>query len=194
MNPKVDAFLTKAKAWGPEMAALRAMLLASGLEEGFKWSKPCYSHAGGNVVILAGLKHHCWLAFFKGALLADPEGLLEKAGENTRVGRVVKFTSMAEVRARAGAIRALLAAAMAAEASGLEAEQRPAGDLDLPEELVAALDADPAFAEAFHALTPGRQRGWCLQVSGAKQSATRVARVEKARPLILAGKGMHDRP
>jgi uncharacterized protein YdeI (YjbR/CyaY-like superfamily) len=194
MNPKVDAFLAKAKAWGPEMARLREMLLASGLEEEFKWYKPCYSHQGGNVVILAGLKRHCWLAFFKGSVLDDPAGVLEKAGENTQGGRVVKFTSLAQIEAQAGVIAALLAAAMAAEENGVQVEMRPAGDFDLPAELVTALDADPGFAEAFHALTPGRQRGWCLQFAGAKQSATRAARVERARPAIMAGKGMHDRP
>jgi uncharacterized protein YdeI (YjbR/CyaY-like superfamily) len=192
-NPKVDAFLAKAKAWGPEMARLRQMLLASGLDEEFKWYKPCYSYQGGNVVILAGLKHHCWLAFFKGAVLEDPAGVLEKAGENTQGGRVVKFTSLEQIETQAAVIRALLASAIAAEAKGLQVEMRPAGDFDLPEELVTALDADSDFAEAFQALTPGRQRGWCLHFAGAKQSATRASRVEKAKPLILAGKGMHDR-
>ncbi len=194
MNPKVDAFLAKAKAWGPEMAALRQLLLAAGLEEEFKWHTPCYTHQGGNVVILAALKNHCWLAFFKGSVLEDPAGVLEKAGENSQGGRVMKFTSLDQIAAQTAVIAALLAAAMAAEAAGVQVEKRPAGDIDLPEELVAALDADPGFAEAFQALTPGRQRGWCLHFSGAKQSATRAARVEKARPLILAGKGMHDRP
>lgn len=194
MNPKVDAFLAKAKAWGPEMAALRQLLLAAGLEEEFKWHTPCYTHQGGNVVILATLKNHCWLAFFKGSVLEDPAGVLEKAGENSQGGRVMKFTSLDQIAAQTAVIGALLAAAMAAEAAGVQVEKRPAGDIDMPEELVAALEADPGFAEAFQALTPGRQRGWCLHFSGAKQSATRAARVEKARPLILAGKGMHDRP
>lgn len=194
MNPKVDEFLAKAKAWGPEMAALRALLLAAGLEEEFKWHTPCYTHQGGNVVILAALKNHCWLAFFKGSVLEDPAGVLEKAGENSQGGRVMKFTSLDQIAAQTAVIAALLAAAMAAEAAGVQVEKRPAGDFDMPEELVAALEADPGFAEAFQALTPGRQRGWCLHFSGAKQSATRAARVEKARPLILAGKGMHDRP
>jgi uncharacterized protein YdeI (YjbR/CyaY-like superfamily) len=193
MNPKVDAFLAKAKAWGPEMARLRQMLLAAGLDEEFKWYKPCYTYQGGNVVILAGLKHHCWLAFFKGAVLDDPAGVLEKAGENTQAGRVVKFTSLGQIEAQAGVIAALLAQAIAAEAAGVEVEKRPAGDFDLPAELVTALDADPAFAEAFHGLTPGRQRGWSLHFAGAKQAETRAARIDKAKPLILAGKGLHDR-
>lgn len=194
MNPKVDQFLQKAKAWGPEMERLRAMLLASGLDEDFKWYKPCYTHAGGNVVILAGLKHHCWLAFFKGAVLTDPEGLLERAGENSQAGRVVKFTSLAQIEERAEAVHALILAAMAAERDGVKVEMRPNSAHARPEELIAALVQDGEFAAGFEALTPGRQRGWCLQFAGAKQAATRVARIEKARPAIMAGRGPNDRP
>ena len=193
MNLQVDAFLDKAKAWRPEMAALRAMLLASGLDEDFKWSKPCYTFGGGNVVILARLKNHCWLAFFKGAVLADPLGLLEKAGENTRAGRVIKFTSLAQIEARAAVVQAIIAAAIAAERDGVEVVRLANSALVLPEELNAAMAADAGFALAFNALTPGRQRGWCLHFGGAKQSATRAMRIAQAKKLILAGKGMHDR-
>lgn len=40
---------------------------------------------------------------------------------------------------------------------------------------------------------PGRQRGYALHFAGAKQPATRIRRIEKYLPAILAGKGMHDR-
>jgi uncharacterized protein YdeI (YjbR/CyaY-like superfamily) len=32
-----------------------------------------------------------------------------------------------------------------------------------------------------------------IHFSGARQSATRASRIAKAKPRILAGKGMHDR-
>ena len=66
-------------------------------------------------------------------------------------------------------------------------------DVAVPEELAAALDGDPAFAAAFAALTPGRRRSWLIHFSGGKQPATRTSRIEKAKPRILDGKGMHDR-
>ena len=46
---------------------------------------------------------------------------------------------------------------------------------------------------AFEALTPGRQRGYNLFFTGAKQSKTRYARIEKCMPAIMEGKGLHDR-
>ena len=51
------------------------------------------------------------------------------------------------------------------------------------------IDGDPDLAEAFHALTPGRQKSYVILLAGAKTSATRLARIDKARPKILAGKG-----
>jgi uncharacterized protein YdeI (YjbR/CyaY-like superfamily) len=54
------------------------------------------------------------------------------------------------------------------------------------------LARDPELSAAFDALTPGRQRAYLLHFAGAKQSATREARVEKCAPRILAGKGLLD--
>jgi uncharacterized protein YdeI (YjbR/CyaY-like superfamily) len=66
-------------------------------------------------------------------------------------------------------------------------------DIDMPDELVEALDADVELAEAFWALTPGRQKSYMFNLNQAKQSATRVARVVRFRAHILAGKGAMER-
>ena len=60
-------------------------------------------------------------------------------------------------------------------------------------ELAEAVEADPELAEAFHGLTPGRQKSYMFNLNQAKQSATRVARILKFREKILAGKGAMDR-
>ena len=192
-HPKVDGFLAKAKAWQPEMTALRALLLDSALTEDFKWYQPCYTAEGGNIVILSGLKDHCWLAFFKGALMADPASLLVKAGENSRFGRVIKFTSVAQIAEHAPLLRGYIADAIAVERSGAKLDPAPNSDQMLPDELLQAMQADPAFHAAFTALTPGRQRGYCLHFAQAKQPATRAARIEKHRARILQGLGINDR-
>jgi uncharacterized protein YdeI (YjbR/CyaY-like superfamily) len=63
----------------------------------------------------------------------------------------------------------------------------------IPEELQHKLDESPALKTAFHALTPGRQRAYILYFSAAKQSKTRVSRIEKYTKQILNEKGMDDR-
>jgi uncharacterized protein YdeI (YjbR/CyaY-like superfamily) len=66
-------------------------------------------------------------------------------------------------------------------------------EIDMPDELTEAMDADPELAEAFHALTPGRQKSYMFNLNQARQSATRVARIEKFRGRIIAGKGAMER-
>ncbi len=187
-DPKVAAYFAKGGPWAAELAALRA----AGLTEQFKWRGPCYTHAGGNIAFVGAMKAGVSLGFFKGVLLDDPDGLLELPGENSRIARVYRLTSVAQLAAQRVALTALLAQAMRLEAEGAKVDL-PEAPLVLPPELQAALEADAALATAFAALTPGRQRGWAITIGGAKTTAGRQARVDKARPRIMAGKGIHDR-
>lgn len=191
MNPKVDAFLEKATAWREEMEALRKLCLASGMEEDLKWGKPCYTFEGANVAIIQGFKESCALLFPKGALLSDPEGLLEKPGENTQAARRMVFTSVKDLTKRKPAIKARLQEAIEVEKAGLEVEFKKEPD-PAPAELEAKFKQQPALKKAFQALTPGRQRAYILHFASAKQSATRSSRIDKAIPRILDGKGMMD--
>lgn len=192
LNPKVDAWLAQATKWREEMTTLRVLLLEAGLTEELKWGKPCYSLDGANVVIVLAMKDTCALLFCKGALLTDPEGWLIQPTENTQAARQMRFTSVAEIRKRESAIRRNLTAAIAAERARLDVVYKATADFAVPEEFSAELESNPALRRAFEALTPGRQRGYLLFFAGAKQSKTRAARVEKCRPLILVGKGLHD--
>ena len=146
---------------------------------------------GKNVVIIQGFKDYCALGFFQGALLKDPKKLLAQLGQ-VRAARVMKFTSAEEIATKAAAIKAYVREAMAAEKAGLKVETKPR-ELPLPEELKAKFRADPQFKRAFEALTPGRQRGYLFHFAGAKQSATRAARIDKAAPAIFAGRGFLER-
>ena len=191
-NLKVEAFFARDGTWREELQALRAILLACPVTEDFKWRSPVYTAHGGNIATVWGLKENCALSFFKGVLLKDREGILVAPGENSRSVRMIKFTGVAEIAAMEAVLKGYVREAVENEKAGLKVDF-PKDDLDYPEELVDRLDGDPDFRTAFEALTPGRQRGWVLHFSGAKQSATRISRIDKAAPRILAGKGMQDR-
>ncbi len=191
MNPNVDTYISRSDKWPDELTALRAVLLGCGLAEAIKWGKPCYSHDGSNIVIVQEMKDFLALMFFRGALLKDHDGVLEEQGPNSRSARRMCFTSVDEVTRSADTVRAYVAEAIEADAAGLEVA--PAPDLVLVDELKRRLDADPTLQAAFNALTPGRQREYHLYVSGAKQAATREARIDKYVPKILDGKGFRDR-
>jgi uncharacterized protein YdeI (YjbR/CyaY-like superfamily) len=190
-NPQVAQYIEELSAWRDELEALRPLLLGAGLDEEFKWSKPCYVHEGSNVVIFQPFNELCALLFFKGALLDDPDGALKEQGENTRSALRLEFRSVADVTAAKRTIAALVEDAIRVEDAGL-AVAKPADDGPYPEELVLLLDADAGLRDAWERLTPGRRRGWLLHFNGAKQSKTRVARIERATPRILEGFGMHD--
>ena len=190
-NSQVDTYLRKAKKWPDEMSKIRTILLASGLEEAIKWGKPCFMFEGSNVAILQPFKEHCALLFFKGALLEDSHGLLRSQGKNTQSALRLEFTDSSQIKKTV--LRSYVKQAIAVEKAGLKVDFKAKRELELPEELTQILQKDRKLESAFHALTPGRQRGYLLHFTGAKQSKTRTARIEKCAPKILAGKGMNDR-
>lgn len=187
----VDAYLACDEQWHDETVALREVVLATGLDESIKWGKPCYSHEGANIVLVQPFKHYVALMYFKGALMDDPVGVLADVGPNSRSAKRIEFSSVDDVTRLADTVRDYIAVALEVEASGIEPP--PVGDLDLAPELQDRLDADAEFKAAFEGLTPGRQRAYNLEISGAKKAETRAARVEKYAPKILAGKGLRDR-
>ncbi|MFV0257447.1 MAG: YdeI/OmpD-associated family protein [Acidimicrobiales bacterium] len=191
MNSEVDGYIGRSKMWPAEMTALRPVLLGAGLDEAIKWGKPCFSHGGANIVIMQEMKAFLSLMFFKGALLADPAGILAEQGPNSRSARRIEFTSVDAITDLADTVAAYVEEAIAVEAAGLEVGRAP--EVEFAAELQQRLDEDPAFRAAFEALTPGRQREYNLQISSAKQAKTRAARVENHAPRILAGKGLRDR-
>lgn len=192
MNPKVDAYMSGARKWREEMEHLRTILLDCGLTETLKWSKPCYVFGTSNVVVIQGFKEYCALLFFKGVLLQDPDDILVKTGENTRVGRQIRFTGVHEIVELEPVLKAYVRQAIEIEEAGLKVEPKKSADLVLPVELQDQMDEQPALKKAFYALTPGRQRAYIIYFSAPKQSATRVSRIEKSMQRMLNGKGLTD--
>jgi uncharacterized protein YdeI (YjbR/CyaY-like superfamily) len=178
--------------WQAELAALRTLVLASGLTEECKWGVPCYTFDKSNVVLIHSFKEYCALLFVKGALLKDAKGILIQQTENVQSARQLRFTDVREITKLKSTIKAYLQEAIAVEKAGLKVVMKPTAEFAMPQEFQAKLDASPALKTAFEALTPGRQRGYLLHFAAAKQAKTREARIEKYIPQILSGKGLMD--
>jgi uncharacterized protein YdeI (YjbR/CyaY-like superfamily) len=192
MNPKVDDFLAKAKTWQKESEKLREIVLDCGLTEEFKWWQPCYCFQGKNIVLIGAFKEYVTLLFFQGALLGDAKGVLNRIGEHTQAGRQMRFTSLEQIVKMQSVIMEYVLEAVEAQKAGLKVKLKPHSETVFCEELQTALDKNKAFKKAFTALTPGRQKAYNFHFSGAKQSTTRVARIEKYKQQILDGKGLND--
>ena len=193
MNPKVvDRFLERAEKWKEEMKLLRKTCLDCGLTEDFKWMHPCYTLKGKNVVLIHEFKEYCALLFHKGALLKDTENILVRQTENVQAARQIRFTNIDEIIALESTIKAYIFEAIEVEKAGLEVKMKKVSEFNMPEELQLKFKEDPSLKTAFEALTPGRQRGYLLYFSQAKQSKTRESRIEKYIPKIFDGKGVND--
>jgi len=178
--------------WEAEIREMRRVLGGLGMKEECKWGKPTYTVDGKNVVIMQGFKEYFALGFFQGALLKDPKKVLVQLGQ-VHAARVMKFASVKEITARAATIKEYVREAIALEKSGRRMKPKKTSDFPVPAELRERFRSDPSFKRAFNALTPGRQRSYLYHFAAAKQPATRIARIEKARPAIFEGKGFLER-
>jgi uncharacterized protein YdeI (YjbR/CyaY-like superfamily) len=192
MNPKVDGYIRKNKKWQDELQKLRTIILDCGLSEEVKWRVPCYTFEGKNVVFIGRFKESCVLSFVKGILLKDARRILIQQTENSQSVRVIRFKTVPQIVELEPVLKAYIHEAIEAEKSGLKVKLKKTSEFKIPGEFQTKLDEAPALKKAFAALTPGRQRAYLLHFSGAKQSKTRMSRIEKWMPHILNGKGIDD--
>ncbi|HKZ66618.1 MAG TPA: YdeI/OmpD-associated family protein [Chitinophagaceae bacterium] len=192
MNPKVDWYFSKNKKWQKELEQLRTIVLDCHLSEELKWGVPCYTFEKSNIVLIHAFKDYCAFLFFKGALLKDPKGILVQQTEHVQAARQIRFTSVQEIIKMKVSLKNYIYEAVKVEETGLKVPMKKTTEFKVPEEFQSKLDNKPALKKAFEALTPGRQRGYLLYFSSAKQSKTREARIEKYMDKILDGKGLED--
>tara|TARA_R110002124_G_scaffold197442_2_gene364539 strand:- start:494 stop:1075 length:582 start_codon:yes stop_codon:yes gene_type:complete len=193
MNQKVNWFFEKDTKWQKEYQKLRTIILDCGLTEELKWGCPCYTFQSDNIVLIHGFKDYCALLFHKGVLLNDSNKILIQQTENVQSARQIRFTYIDEINQLEKTIRAYIFEAIEVEKAGLEVNMKKTADYEIVEELELAFKNDPDFKTAFNSLTPGRQRGYLLYFSQAKQSKTREERIKKLMPKIFEGKGHNER-
>jgi uncharacterized protein YdeI (YjbR/CyaY-like superfamily) len=191
-NPKVDWYFDKNAIWESELRALRAIALEFPLSEELKWGCPCYTLSGSNIVLIHVFKAYCAVLFFKGALLKDDHRILVQQTKNVQAARQIRFANVGEVVKLDRVVKAYIREAIAVEKSGLHVELKKTAEFEIPEEFKSKLRELRVLKKAFYSLTPGRQRGYLLYFSSAKQSITREARIQKCMGRIMDGKGLDD--
>jgi uncharacterized protein YdeI (YjbR/CyaY-like superfamily) len=160
--------------------------------EELKWGVPCYTYQKSNVVLIHGFKEYCALLFHKGALLKDEHKILIQQTENVQSARQIRFKNLTEIIEKKTILKAYVFEAIEVEKAGLKVDLKKTTEFNIPEEFLKKLKEDKELKTAFENLTPGRQRGYILYFSQAKQSKTREARIEKYATKILEGKGLED--
>ncbi|MDO6436780.1 DUF1801 domain-containing protein [Cyclobacterium sp. 1_MG-2023] len=198
MNPKVDFYFKKSKKWQKELILLRSIILDFPLSEELKWGVPCYTWSpnprskGRNILLIHEFKEYCALLFFKGMLLNDPDKILVQQTENVQAARQMRFTDEEEILTGTANIKSLISEAISVEEAGLKVPKRETKSYEIVEEFQLAMDNDPNLLKGFQSLSPGRQRAYLLYFSSAKQSKTRLSRIDKYKAKILNGQGKDD--
>jgi uncharacterized protein YdeI (YjbR/CyaY-like superfamily) len=181
------------RKWDEILDHLRMMLQGTALKEELKWSHPCYTYNGKNVLLIGAFKDYASLNFVKGSLVPDPRNLLTLPSENSQSSKQLRFVDLAFLIDNEQAIFELINQAIEVEKAGKKIIYKSVDEYEMTEELTRVFLEDPQFEQAFKALTPGRQKGYLLFFAQAKQSKTRLDRIEKYYEHILSGKGMMDR-
>ncbi|WP_440120961.1 YdeI/OmpD-associated family protein [Tenacibaculum sp. Ill] len=190
---KVDKYIENIKNWKEETKLLRQICLDCGLEEDFKWMHPCYTFQGKNIVLIHGFKDYCALLFYKGALLKDTERVLIQQTENVQSARQIRFTKPEEVLDFTPTIKRYIFEAIEVGKAGLKVKTKKTSEFEMVSEFKEVLEENSDVKKVFEALTPGRQRSYLLYFSQAKQSKTRLSRIEKSIPKMIEGKGHNER-
>ena len=188
----VDHYFESADKHQKELLRLREIVSGMDVDECMKWSFPCYTHNGQNVVGIGNFSSYFGLWFFQGALLEDKHQVLINAQEGkTKAMRQWRMRSAKEIKPRF--IRAYLKEAieLARQGKAIKPDRNKA--LVLPPQLSEALAQDSKARKGFDGLTGGKQREYAEYIAEAKRDETKVKRLTKILPMITNGVGLNDK-
>jgi len=178
--------------WQEAIEKTQAIVQDFPLQKTFKWGGDVYTFQGKNVLSYAGFKQHFAIWFYNGVFLSDPEQVLVSGSEGKTKGlRQWRFSHVDEMDATK--IARYIEEAIQTVLDGKELKTEKGKPLVPTAFLAALLESDSQFSEAFHKLTPGRQREYNAFIDEAKQDKTKQTRLEKIKPLVAAGVGLHDK-
>ncbi|MBK6265621.1 YdeI/OmpD-associated family protein [Marivirga sp. S37H4] len=178
--------------WSKELEFLRSIIQKTELVQTTKWGGEVYTINNGNVLSLAAFKNYVSLWFFNGVFLNDPYQVLSNSQEGkTKALRHWQFTSVEEMDEKK--ITEYIQEAIGNEKQGKKWKPEKSGKLVIPSLLNEALKTDTKFKEAFLKFTPFKQKEYAEYIDTAKREQTKIDRLEKIKPMIMQGVGLHDK-
>lgn len=177
-NPEIDRYVAEAPAYArPILRKLRTLVhrAVRGLDEAMKWGAPAFTK-GGILCSIVAFKDHVAVWFPRGALMADPKGVLEP-GRKAKTMKAIRLGSLGDLDA--GAFEALVREAARLEEEGIRPAKRKRKPLAVPVELAEALEGNARARGVFDGLSPSARREYSEYVAEAKRPETVRRRVEK---------------
>lgn len=184
--------MTNDDLWREELSQLHAIIKKAGLGEAIKWGAVVYTHGGKNLISAGGFKNYFALWFYNGVFLKDSHNVLVNAQEGkTKALRQWRFTSKSEIDEKL--ILSYIQEAIQNEEQGKSWKPEKSSVVVIPEILADAIEVDATLKSAFDSLTPYKQKEYIEYVDTAKREETKRSRLEKIKPMIIAGIGLNDK-
>lgn len=177
--------------WAAGLECLASIVAKTPLVPVTKWGTEVYTYNNRNVLAFLGFKDFFSLWFYNGVFLRDPYQVLVNASDGkTKSMRQWRFTDVNDINE--ARILEYIQEAIHIEEQGLKIAPERFQAVPVPPLLQAALDANPDLNAAFHQLSPGKQKEYCLYIEEPKQEATKDRRLQKIIPMIQSGVGLND--
>ncbi|MBT8265269.1 MAG: YdeI/OmpD-associated family protein [Bacteroidia bacterium] len=189
----IEEYIEKHENYSEALIELRKIINSTELEETIKWNIPTYTINNKNVIGIGAFKHHFGIWFFNGVFLKDDEKLLRNAQDGkTKAMRQMIFKSIDDINKNL-VLKYVKEAIENQKAGKVIKADRTKKKTVIPTELDTEFKKDSDLKKAFEGLSPYKQREYCDHISSAKREATKISRLEKIKPMILNGAGLHDK-
>jgi uncharacterized protein YdeI (YjbR/CyaY-like superfamily) len=197
INPKVDAYIEKAKPFAQPILEHLRKLVHKGcpdVEEAIKWSMPFFVYKGAILGNMAAFKEHCSFGFWGQEIAAvlREAGVASGDGMGT-LGRIAGVKDLPTDKQMLGWIRQ--AASFVDDGtytSPIAARNRvvkaPKAQPAIAPEFAAALKKNKAASKVFEAFSPSCKREYIEWVAEARREETRDKRIAQAVEWIAEGK------
>jgi uncharacterized protein YdeI (YjbR/CyaY-like superfamily) len=181
----------KVNHWEEELAFLYSIIATTELLETTKWGGKVYTFNGKNVLGIGGFKSYFGVWFFNGVYLKDDAKVLVNAQEGvTKALRQWRFQSKETINEK-----------LLLDYIKESIENEKLGKTHKPEKKVVVmcsffkeqLNADKDLECAFNAFSPYKQKEFLEYINMAKQEKTKIARMEKIKPMLLKNSGLNDK-
>ncbi|MCM0666131.1 YdeI/OmpD-associated family protein [Flavobacterium tyrosinilyticum] len=181
----------KVNQWEEELLFLKSIIDKTELVETIKWGGPIYVYNKKNVIGIGGFKNYFAIWFLNGVFLKDEKKRLINAQEDkTKSMRQWRFTSKDEVNEKE--VLEYIQEAIENEKQG-KVIKPSKKEAIISELLENEMTQNPALKEAFAKFSPYKQYEFLEYIETAKQEKTKLSRIEKVIPMILANVGLNDK-
>jgi len=189
----IEEYIERHEKYSDALTLLREIMNSTEMEETIKWSIPTYMINKKNILGISAFKNHFGIWFFNGVFLKDEQKILRNAQDGkSKAMRQLIFNSIDEIDKNL--VLKYVKEAIENQKAGKEIKpDRSKKETIIPEELLVVLKNDQHLDSAFKDLSPYKQREYCEHIASAKREQTKQSRLEKIKPMIKEGIGLHDK-